>query len=254
MPAIAHGSSIEREIGLSKKKWKHMKSSGAAEADVAAARDAYQALKARGVTEQAARAKNGGKKTGAPNTAKYEKSLRKKLRGIEVLKKKILRWETQKPNAEQLERLAREKGLIQELVKLTKMPYVPAETTADGSTVAPAPRAQPNPDATPAASAARSKAEFCRRFQSGECPNGQQCQYLHEIRPKKKSVVPAGKKRKFDDDDDDDEGEAPPPGTINNNNQEIDLAALKAQWKKLKADGADALTIKAAKKRYKTAK
>lgn len=251
MPVIAHGSSIEREIGLSKKNWKQLKSSGAADADVAAARDAYKALKARGVAEQAARAKSGEKgrrdSGGAPNTAKYEKSLRKKLRGIEVLKKKVSRWETQKPNAEQLEKLAREKGLIQELIKLTKVPYVPAMVTADGGA------ARRN---LVAATPLRPNAEYCRRFQSGKCPDGDECQYLHEIRPpKKKAVVPAGKKRKFDDKDGEQEEKAvPQTGCETDMPAGVDLAVLKAEWKKLKADGADAHAIKAAKKRYKSAK
>ena len=225
--SISHGTSIERDIGIAKKTWKDLKAAAAPESEITAAKEKYKALKLKGTEQQAAKTK-----ASKQDTTKYEKAIRKKLKNIEMLKAKVARWTTQKPNTEQKNKLSREKDLIQELIKITRVPYIPSGVNADGNIIA-----------TSTTTAGKGKnTDYCQRFQRGKCPN-EDCPYLHEIRPstQKKVVVAMGKKRKFVEDEDE----------VEEKDGEADL---KAQWKKLKADGADANVIKAAKKRYKDSK
>jgi hypothetical protein len=235
-----HGMSIEREIGLAKKEWKTLKEAKASEEEINAAKEIYKTLKTKGITQQATKPK-----ATKLNTTKYEKALRKKLKNIEMLKLKVARWTTQKPNAEQQEKISREAGLIQELVKLTKMPYVPSGITADGK-ISTAPKSSTSSGKNDV------DKDYCHRFQVGKCPDGHNCPHVHEIRPKKSKtvIVASGKKRKFDDVSDDDGG----GGDDGVESDANSLESLKAKWKQLKKDGANEDVIKAAKKKYKSAK
>ena len=66
--SIAHGTSIEREIGLAKKQWKELKASGADASAIATAKENYNSLKTKGTALQAEK-KSATKK----DTTKYEK-------------------------------------------------------------------------------------------------------------------------------------------------------------------------------------
>ena len=57
-------------------------------------------------------------------------------------------------------------------------------------------------------------------------------------------MVPSGTKRKFDGDSDSEED-------VGDAGRADECKKLKAEWKKLKAEGGDKAAIKAAKKRYK---
>jgi hypothetical protein len=243
MSSIEHGTSIEREIGAAKKALKELKTAGATEEEITQAREKYKELKTKGVTQQAEKKK--------VNFTKFEKALRKKLKGIEILKLKVARWTTQRPNAEQLAKIDRYDGLVQELVKLTKQPYLPSGTVSadnfeNANATAASAAATTTTTTTPIAEDVE-KQEYCFKFQVGKC-TVVDCPHLHEMKPaKKKAVVPSGTKRKFDgDSDDEDAGDA---GT-----REEDVDTLKAEWKKLKEDGGDKAAIKAAKKKYKKAR
>jgi hypothetical protein len=255
---IEHGTSVEREIGSAKKKWKQLKAEGADVDVINKAKEHYKELKKKGANQQLQN-KAEKEKVGRKDAKKYEKALRKKLKNIEILKLKVARWTGQKPNSEQQAKLARYDGLVQELIKLTKKPYIAPIVTADKyekinttqtTTISTTGTTFLSTDATK---------DYCYRFQVGKCPHSSaECLYLHEIKPTNKStmVIGSGKKRKFGGDEDDDGEEE----DIQENNgktkgeQKDNLKELKANWKRLKENSADVAKITEAKKKYKKAK
>jgi len=138
MATIAHGTSIEREVGFAKKKWKELKAYGNDETATAVAKKVYNDLKETAKAQQAIAFQKSKE-----SNSKYIKAISKKIKQIEILKLKVARWTTQKPNAGQLEKIAREKSLIKELEKLTGTKYVAGKVSASAPLVLPTPTNPP---------------------------------------------------------------------------------------------------------------